>query len=77
LPLDQLGGHQCRGYLQGFFPILELYLYNASQKLTGIADVDTGLRFLDRTSIQPYNSTSSPYEGTRRAPGVQKARVLA
>jgi simple sugar transport system substrate-binding protein len=62
-------------YLQGFLPILELYLYNASQKLTGIADVDTGLRFLDRTSILPYDSTDSPYEGTRRAPGVQKARV--
>ena len=60
-------------YLQGFFPIMELYLYNASQKLTGIADVDTGLKFLDKTTIVPYSSTKSRYEGTGTAPGVAKA----
>jgi simple sugar transport system substrate-binding protein len=60
-------------YLQGFFPILELYLYNVSQKLTGIADVNTGLKFLDKTTIGPYNSTKSRYEGTGTSPGVQKA----
>ncbi|MBV9818327.1 MAG: substrate-binding domain-containing protein [Solirubrobacterales bacterium] len=60
-------------YLQGFFPILELYLYNASQKLTGIADVDTGLKFLDKTTIKPYASTKSRYEGTGSSIGVQKA----
>jgi simple sugar transport system substrate-binding protein len=60
-------------YLQGFYPILQLYMYNASQKLTGIADVDTGLKFLDKTTIVPYSSTKSRYEGTGTAPGVQKA----
>ncbi len=60
-------------YLQGFFPILELYLYNASQGLTGPADVDTGLKFLDKTTVVPYSSTKSRYEGTGTAPGVQKA----
>jgi simple sugar transport system substrate-binding protein len=60
-------------YLQGFFPILELYLYNITQKLTGIADVNTGLKFLDKTSIIPYNSTKSRYEGTGTAIGVQKS----
>jgi simple sugar transport system substrate-binding protein len=60
-------------YLQGFFPILELYLYKASQGLTGIADINTGLKFLDKTTIVPYNSTKSRYEGTGTAPGVQKA----
>src|SRR5579875_793785 len=51
-------------YLQGFLPILQLYMYNASQKLTGIADVDTGLKFLDKSTIGPYASTKSRYEGT-------------
>jgi simple sugar transport system substrate-binding protein len=60
-------------YLQGFLPVLELYMYQASDKLSGIADVDTGLKFLDKTSILPYSSTKSRYEGTGTAPGVSKA----
>jgi len=60
-------------YLQGFLPILQLYLYNASQGLSGIADVDTGLKFLDKTTVVPYSSTKSRYEGTGTAPGVQKS----
>jgi simple sugar transport system substrate-binding protein len=59
-------------YLQGFLPILELYLYNASQTLTGIADVNTGLKFLDKTTVIPYNSTKSRYEGTSTSAGVTK-----
>ncbi len=60
-------------YLQGFLPILELYLYNVSQKLSGIADVDTGLKFLNKTTVLPYSSTKSAYEGTGTGPGVQKS----
>jgi simple sugar transport system substrate-binding protein len=60
-------------YLQGFLPILELYLYNVTQKLTGTADVNTGLKFLDKTTVGPYNSTKSRYEGTATGVGVQKA----
>jgi simple sugar transport system substrate-binding protein len=60
-------------YLQGFLPILQLYLYKASQGLTGISEVDTGLKFLDKNTVEPYNSTKSRYEGTSSSPGVQKA----
>jgi simple sugar transport system substrate-binding protein len=60
-------------YLQGFLPIVELYLYKASQSLTGPADVNTGLKFLDKTTVGPYNSTKSRYEGTSSAPGVTKS----
>jgi simple sugar transport system substrate-binding protein len=60
-------------YLQGFFPILEMYLYNVTQKLTGTADVNTGLKFLDAKTVVPYNSTKSRYEGTSTSVGVQKA----
>jgi simple sugar transport system substrate-binding protein len=60
-------------YLQGFYPILQLYMYNASQHLSGIAEVDTGLKFLDKTTIVPYSSTKSRYEGTGTSPGVQKS----
>ena len=60
-------------YLQGFFPIMELYLAKASGTLSGVADVNTGLKFLDKTSVEPYNNTKSRYEGTSSAAGVTKA----
>jgi simple sugar transport system substrate-binding protein len=60
-------------YLQGFLPVLQLYLYTASQTLTGPADVNTGLKFLDKTTVGPYNNTKSRYEGTSSSAGVTKA----
>jgi simple sugar transport system substrate-binding protein len=60
-------------YLQGFLPIVELYLYNVTRRLAGIADVDTGLKFVDRTTVVAYDSTKSRYEGTDTAVGVHKA----
>jgi simple sugar transport system substrate-binding protein len=60
-------------YLQGFLPILELFLIKASQTLTGAADINTGLKFLDKDTVVPYNSTKSRYEGNSSAPGVTKA----
>jgi simple sugar transport system substrate-binding protein len=60
-------------YLQGFLPVLELFLHNASHGLTGTADVDTGITFLDAITIGPYATTNSRYEGSSTTPGVQKA----
>jgi simple sugar transport system substrate-binding protein len=60
-------------YLQGFLPVLQLYMYKVSQSLTGIADVNTGLKFLDKSTVKPYNSTKSRYEGTSTAAGVTKS----
>src|SRR3954466_2189593 len=60
-------------YLQGFLPILQLFMYNASNSLSGIADTNTGLKFLDKTTVVPYNSTKSRYEGSSSSPGVTKA----
>jgi simple sugar transport system substrate-binding protein len=57
-------------YLQGFLPILELFLYQVSKKLSGIADVDTGIKFVTKEDIQPYVTTKSRYEGTQSAVGV-------
>jgi simple sugar transport system substrate-binding protein len=60
-------------YLQGFFPVLEMYMYQVTQTLTGMADVNTGLKFLDKTTVVPYNSAKSRYEGTGTGVGVQKS----
>jgi simple sugar transport system substrate-binding protein len=60
-------------YLQGFLPILQLFMYKASGSLSGIADTNTGLKFLDKTTVAPYNTTKSRYEGTSSTAGVAKA----
>ncbi|HET9123968.1 MAG TPA: substrate-binding domain-containing protein [Solirubrobacteraceae bacterium] len=60
-------------YLQGFLPILQLYMYKATQSLTGPADTDTGLKFLTKSTVGPYVNTKSRYEGTSTQAGVQKA----
>jgi simple sugar transport system substrate-binding protein len=60
-------------YLQGFLATLELFLYKATDGLTGPADVDTGLKFLYPHTVKPYANTKSRYEGTAGSPGVQKA----
>jgi simple sugar transport system substrate-binding protein len=59
-------------YLQGFLPVLQMYMYKVSQSLSGIGNVNTGLKFLDKTTVGPYNSTKSRYEGTSTTPGVSK-----
>jgi simple sugar transport system substrate-binding protein len=60
-------------YLQGFLPVLQLYLYTVSGTLTGMADTNTGLKFLDQTTVVPYNDSKSRFEGTASAAGVVKA----
>ena len=57
-------------YLQGFLPVLELFMYKASETLTGVADVNTGLKFLTKETVKPYTSTKSRYEGTSTSAGV-------
>jgi simple sugar transport system substrate-binding protein len=47
-------------------------LYKASGTLTGLADVNTGLKFLDKDTVVPYNSTKSRFEGNSSSAGVQK-----
>jgi simple sugar transport system substrate-binding protein len=54
-------------YLQGFLPVLQLFLYKASGTLTGPADVDTGLKFIDKETARPYAETKSRYEGSATA----------
>jgi simple sugar transport system substrate-binding protein len=60
-------------YLQGFFPVFELFMYKASQTLTGVADINTGLKFLDKETVKPYTATKSRYEGSAKTAGVTGA----
>jgi simple sugar transport system substrate-binding protein len=54
-------------YLQGFMPVLELFLYKVSGTLTGPAEVNTGLKFVDKETVGPYLKTKTRYEGTSSA----------
>lgn len=50
-------------YLQGFYPVAELFLWHISGGLSGIANINTGLKFITQASVQPYLQTKSRYEG--------------
>jgi simple sugar transport system substrate-binding protein len=57
-------------YLQGFLPVLQLFMWHVSGSLTGPAEVDTGLKFLNKETVAPYVESKSRYEGTSSAVAV-------
>ncbi len=50
-------------YVQGFYPVVQLYLYTISGGLTGPADTNTGLVFLTEEEAAHYLETTSRFEG--------------
>jgi len=51
-------------YLQGFLPVLQLFQWQVSGSLTGPAETDTGLKFLNKETVTPYVNSKTRYEGT-------------
>jgi simple sugar transport system substrate-binding protein len=51
-------------YLQGFLPILQLFLTRYSEGLVAPADTNTGLLFVNRRNVQRYVNTLTRYEGS-------------
>jgi simple sugar transport system substrate-binding protein len=51
-------------YLQGFLPVLQLYLYKLSGGLVAPSDTNTGLLFVTRENVDPYLTTRTRYEGS-------------
>src|ERR671910_900248 len=60
-------------YLQGFFPVMQLYLYNISGGVTGPAETNTGLVFITPDTVDRYLETSSRFEGDSETQKVLKA----
>ena len=50
-------------YLQGFLPIMQLYLYKLSGGVTGPAETNTGLIFVTPETVDRYLETESRFEG--------------
>ena len=51
-------------YLQGFLPVLQMFLYRYSGHLVAPADTNTGLNFVTRASVGRYLTTRSRFEGS-------------
>jgi simple sugar transport system substrate-binding protein len=51
-------------YLQGFLPVLQLFLDRYSSGLVAPADTNTGLNFVTRANVTPYLTTKSRFEGS-------------
>ncbi|HEY6434803.1 MAG TPA: sugar ABC transporter substrate-binding protein [Acetobacteraceae bacterium] len=53
-----------QAYLQGFYTVMEMFMFLASGGLTGPSDINTGLKFVTKGSVGPYLSTKTRYEGS-------------
>src|SRR6201998_2247199 len=51
-------------YLQGFYTIMVLFVYKISGGLSGLSDINTGLKFVTKASVDPYLRTTSQFEGS-------------
>jgi simple sugar transport system substrate-binding protein len=57
-------------YLQGFYTVMELFMYKASGGLVGAADIDTGLSFITKANVKPFLTTETRYEGSSSKPQI-------
>ena len=51
-------------YLQGFLPVVQLFLHRYSGGLVAPADTNTGLNFVTRANVSRYLTTKSRFEGS-------------
>jgi simple sugar transport system substrate-binding protein len=51
-------------YLQGFVPVVQLFLYKLSGGLQQPSNTDTGLLFITKDNVGPYLNTTSRFEGS-------------
>ena len=51
-------------YLQGFYTIMVLFVYKISGGLSGLSEINTGLKFVTKGNVSPYLSTQSRFEGS-------------
>jgi simple sugar transport system substrate-binding protein len=54
-------------YLQGFQPVIQLFLYKLSGGLIAPSDTNTGLLFVTKANVKPYLTTKTRYEGSSKA----------
>ena len=62
-----------QAYLQGFLPILQLFLYQVSGGLVSPVETNTGLKFVTKDNVDPYLNSQDRYEGSSKKKTVLKA----
>ena len=50
-------------YLQGFYSVMELFVFKLSGGLSGPAEINTGLKFVTPENVGPYLDTETRFEG--------------
>ena len=50
-------------YLQGFYPVFQMFIHKISGGLSGPAETNTGLLFVTQENVAGYLETSSRFEG--------------
>ncbi|SIO67182.1 sugar ABC transporter substrate-binding protein [Paraburkholderia phenazinium] len=50
-------------YVQGFYTVVEAFTFLASGGLVGPANVNSGLKFVTKGTVDPYLNTETRYEG--------------
>jgi simple sugar transport system substrate-binding protein len=54
-------------YLQGFQPVIQLFLYKLSGGLQAPSETNTGLLFVTKANVKPYLTTKTRFEGSSSA----------
>lgn len=54
-------------YLQGFYTVMEMFMWKMSGGLSGPAEINTGLKFVTKGNVTPYLDTKSRFEGNANA----------
>ena len=53
-------------YLQGFYPVIQLFLAKLSGGLVAPSDTNTGLLFVTKDNVKPYLTTKTRYHGSSK-----------
>ncbi|CAM2151215.1 simple sugar transport system substrate-binding protein [Pararobbsia alpina] len=57
-------------YVQGFYTVVEAFVFLASGGLVGPGNINTGLKFVTKDSVNPYLTTETRYEGKSTKPQI-------
>jgi simple sugar transport system substrate-binding protein len=57
-------------YLQGFYTVMEMFAFKVSGGLVGPGDINTGLKFVTKETVEPYLNTKTRYEGSSSNPQI-------
>lgn len=57
-------------YVQGFYTVMEAFVFLVSGGLVGPSDINSGLKFVTKGSVDPYLNTETRYEGKSTKPQI-------